>query len=138
MRIQRKCQICKTSFIAIKTTQLFCQRRCFKRGYYLRTKERLDREAAHPSYPQKMCSFCHKVSTLTFDPIKNEKGFNEWSCPFCYVTNRIIWENQDNVSSHQRVTTLLMFLQSRQTETVTPGGRSFFITRTGQMYTTIF
>jgi len=109
MKLKRKCKICGNSFVAIKTTQFFCCRKCFKRDYYNRTKIRLrQQEQAPPNYPIKECSFCEKRSKLNFDPLEHPKLYDTWQCPYCGVTNSLIWKHQNDSNSHQIISNILM------------------------------
>lgn len=113
MRMQRRCKICGKEFTAIKTTQFFCCRRCFKKAFYQKTKEHIQEERARgPIYPMKECSFCLKTSKLNFDPVENPKLFDDWECPHCRVTNKLIWENHDNSDSYQVIKEILVSTQS--------------------------
>lgn len=81
MRLKRQCQICGKDFIAIKHTQHFCQRKCFKKDYYQRTKLKLAELESRT--PQFKCPICSVSTKLDFDPIKNEVSFGLFVCPFC-------------------------------------------------------
>lgn len=107
MRIQRICVVCQKPFIAIKETQIYDSRKCFKKAYYRKNKAKLQYEEDHPSYPQKQCAFCNMISTLQFDPIKYPDLFNKLECPFCHVTNETVWQYQYNRDSHQVISNLL-------------------------------
>ena len=90
MKIKRICKICGNSFNAIKTTQYFCGRKCFKRDYYLRVRAKeIDSQKLH--FPMKKCSFCDTCTQLTFDPIHDPGALNSWFCPKCGVTAKDIW-----------------------------------------------
>lgn len=101
MKIQRNCKVCETPFLAIKETQQFCERRCFKRDYYLRTRRKMLEELANPTFPKKKCDFCLETSVLDFDPIKFPKLFNNFKCLFCNVSNILVWTHSNNPNSHQ-------------------------------------
>jgi len=117
MRIKQTCKICKKPFIAIKVTQRFCKRECFKRDYYLRIKEKLQKLALHPNYPQKQCSFCSNTVTLPFDPIKSPNLFNDFRCPFCNVPNNMIWQYSALSGSHEMILNILISNKLTQPET---------------------
>ena len=108
MRLQRMCKICGKAFSAIKVTQFFCCRKCFKRDYYLRTKTNAQEEKQRPHYPTKKCAYCEERSTLDFDPMKNVKMFDAWACPHCGTTNKLLWEHQNNPNSYQIITQMLL------------------------------
>ena len=104
----RQCKICGKEFTAIKTTQFFCCRRCFKKAFYQKNKEHIQEiQSRGPVYPSKECSFCLKTSKLNFDPVEKPKLFNDWSCPNCDTTNKMVWENQDNPNSYQVISRIL-------------------------------
>ena len=111
MQIKRKCKICGQDFTAIKTTQFFCCRRCFKKDFYQRTKNRIQDGRQNPVFPSKECGFCLKVSKLEFDPIKHPDLYDNWKCPHCMATNKIIWENQDNPNSYQIISQIVVSIQ---------------------------
>src|SRR3990167_4302246 len=111
MKINRICKVCGGGFIAIKATQYFCQRKCFKRDFYQRIKARLQDKQQNPTYPSKECNFCLQKSKLDFDPLDNPKRFDAWGCPFCGATNKLIWENQNNPNSYQVISQILVSLQ---------------------------
>lgn len=111
MRIARNCEVCKKQFIAIKETQLYCERKCFKRSYYLRNKAKLDAEKAMPNFPKKTCAYCSVVQTIPYDPIEQPQRFNEWECINCGVTNKLIWKHQNNPQSYQVITNILQSLR---------------------------
>ena len=94
MKIERKCKICEKKFVAIKHTQYFCCRKCFKKDYYQRTKERLAiLSKKHPSYN---CPVCANGTELPFDPTKNSGDFNALVCPFCGIPKSVVsyfWTN---------------------------------------------
>jgi hypothetical protein len=107
MRIQKICKICQEPFTAIKTTQSFCKRKCFKRDYYLRTKLKQLDEDAHPVFPSKICSFCTKKFPVPFDPIQFPDLFNDLECPFCHATNVMIWKSMELDNSKQVIITMI-------------------------------
>jgi hypothetical protein len=108
MRIRRICKICGEPFYAIKTTQFFCCRKCFKKDYYLRQKIRIQEERQKgPIYPIKECGFCLKKAQLNFDPLDKPSLFNAWACPYCGATNKLVWENQNKPNSYQIISEIL-------------------------------
>jgi hypothetical protein len=111
MQIKRQCKVCGKEFLAIKTTQFFCCRKCFKRSYYLTTKEKIIKQEQNPSYPIKRCSFCEATSQLNFDPLENPDLFDNWQCPKCGTTNKLIWKYNDNRNSHQIISSILVTFQ---------------------------
>ena len=90
MRIQRVCKICGRTFFAIKTTQFFCSRKCFKKDYYIKTKIKKQKQSR--VFPEKHCSYCGETSRLTFDPLEFPELFKDWACPKCGITNKMMWK----------------------------------------------
>jgi len=120
MRTERICKICGNKFLAIKTTQFFCSRKCFKKDYYVRMKIKELEKDQNPKYPSKQCGLCGKVSQLDFDPIKNPQKFNAWGCPHCGATNALVWEYQDNPNSHQLINNIIISVQAQVILDTTP------------------
>lgn len=120
MKINRTCKICGKSFSAIKVTQFFCCRKCFKRDYYLRTKASIQEQQQHPNYPIKRCSYCEIQSRLNFDPVKNPDKFDAWQCPHCGTTNGLIWKYQDTPNSHQIIGNILISFKTILTREPAP------------------
>jgi len=117
MRINRSCKICGKDFIAIKVTQFFDCRRCFKKDFYLRTKAKIiEKKNSQDNYPIKKCEFCLESSRLNFDPVENPDRFNGWACAKCGVTNRLVWENQNKPNSHQIISNLLITIRTYSQE----------------------
>jgi hypothetical protein len=134
MKILRECKICETPFVAIKTTQYFCKRKCFKRDYYLRNKEKINAEHANPTFPTKTCAYCFTMQMVPYDPVKQPEKFNKWECVMCGVTNEMLWKHQESPRSYQIITAMLAtipvhpyILTPRQTITI----RASFITIMG-------
>lgn len=125
MRIKRTCKICGDLFSAIKITQFFCSRKCFKRDYYLRTKSKANEEDRKKKFPTKACSFCEVESQLTFDPIESPQDFRMWGCPHCGATNEMIWENMHKVYSRQIIAQMLVTFQAKRdiSNTITGHGQ---------------
>ena len=115
MRIKRTCKVCGDSFSAIKATQFFCRRKCFKRDYYLRMKAKEVDNVQHPTFPLKKCGFCQVTSMLSFDPLDNPEMFNAWGCPMCGATNKLVWEHQNSPNSYQTISQILASIQMPQT-----------------------
>ena len=92
MQLKRKCKICGKKFTAIKNTQFFCQRKCFKKDYYRRTKLKLaEIESRTPTFN---CLVCGTITKLTFDPIKDEVSFGSFICPSCGIPRRTALEQE--------------------------------------------
>lgn len=94
MRIPRKCKTCENEFLAIKETQLFCCRKCFKKDYYKKTKIRIAQESfRRPVYN---CPICSNPSSVEFDPIKSPKEFYNLVCPYCGIPRKVMVEQHSN------------------------------------------
>ena len=120
MKIQKFCENCKNEFTAIKVTQKFCCRKCFKQDYYLRQQKRIKEELANPVYPIKICPFCEDKFELNFDPIKFPKLFDSMRCPSCNIANELIWKNIEEPNSRQVIQRqLLASLRTSKQRTVT-------------------
>lgn len=111
MKFQRNCKVCETPFTAIKVTQYFCTRKCFKRDYYLRNKDKMQAAHALPTFPTKSCAFCQTMQMIPYDPIKYPQRFSTWECTSCGVTNLLLWKYQDNPRSYQIIENLLRSVQ---------------------------
>ena len=111
MKLQRTCKICLDPFTAIKVTQYFCKRKCFKRDYYLRNKERLAVEHYLPTFPVRTCALCGNSQMIPYDPIKQSSRFNSWECTDCGVTNALLWKHQDSPRSYQTISAILKSVQ---------------------------
>ena len=120
MMIDRICKICGKRFFAIKTTQFFCCRRCFKKDFYMRTKIKLQEQHQTPTYPKKYCDFCETMSELNFDPIALPRLFNTWRCPKCGVSNDLIWKNFEKPHSHQIISQILVSMSNEIHQEVMP------------------
>lgn len=96
MKINRKCKICGTSFVAIKHTQYFCKRKCFKKDYYQRTKVKA--AALKNKRPDYNCPHCGMATPLAFDPVKFPKLFNELICPFCGIPRQVLYDHRFDLS----------------------------------------
>ena len=94
MQIPRECRVCGKDFLAIKQTQFFCCRKCFKKDYYQRTKAKLAEEAARR--PVYNCPICEEATPIDFDPIKDEKSFDEMICPFCGIPRSVMYAHHTN------------------------------------------
>lgn len=116
MTLIRVCKACGASFSAIKETHHYCCRKCFKKDYYTRTRDkikaRLIYDMAHPVYPTRICDFCGYESSLEFDPTKEEYRFDTWECPCCHVPNSLLWRYQDNFNSYQKIACAMASVQS--------------------------
>lgn len=119
MRISRSCKICGNHFSAIKVTQFFCSRKCFKKDYYIRTKGKLQDEEEHPTHPLKNCNLCHEQSRLSFDPVSHPKEFDAWGCPKCGATNELIWQYQDSPNSYQEIRSVLVSMSIQSSSVLT-------------------
>ncbi len=127
MEIKRNCKICGSDFSAIKTTQFFCSRKCFKRDYYVRTKVEIINEKQNPNYPIKYCSFCGESSKLDFDPLVDPHLYKAWGCPSCGATNRLILEYQDKPNSKQIIQQFLSSLEIQISQVIEPQYQTYHL-----------
>lgn len=91
MKFNRNCKVCGTQFVAIKNTQYFCRRKCFKRDYYLRKKAEQEYDTAHPKRSVYNCEFCKWAVEVPFDIAKNPEQWETFTCPVCGVPQRVQW-----------------------------------------------
>lgn len=105
MKVQRVCKICGRTFFAIKTTQFFCSRKCFKKDYYIKVK--INKQKQSRIFPEKKCPYCEETSKLTFDPVSKPELFQEWACPKCGVPNRLIWKYNGVQSSKAAIKSII-------------------------------
>ena len=115
MQITRLCKTCKNEFIARKTTQWFCCRRCFKKDYYQKIKQKNIALDKNPKVPLKTCVFCGKLYHVPFDPIKFPKLFDQWRCPFCGISNQMIWKFSEKQNSRQLIFQAILELRTGDT-----------------------
>lgn len=87
MRITKDCKICGTEFVAIKTNQYFCQRKCFKKAYNIRKREerRHERETNPARFGYYHCSFCLERTIMPFSIKRYPQKWAEYRCPSCGV-----------------------------------------------------
>ncbi len=85
----RECKTCGTEFDSIKDAHIFCSRKCFKKDYNIRMR---DKRGTAQRYPFYSCQFCGSSCSLTFDPstLDGAIRFNTFKCPSCGVTKRQI------------------------------------------------
>lgn len=111
MKINRKCKTCGNNFIAKKDNNFFCCRKCFKKDFYRRMRSHMQDMEQKSVFPSKQCGFCLKFSNLNFDPTKSPKEYDDWMCPLCGVSNKMVWENQDKNNSYQVISQILISAQ---------------------------
>ena len=114
MRINRLCKVCGKPFTAIKTNQFFCNRKCFKKDYYVKSKIRLQDELGNQKFPSKHCDFCNTTTQLDFDPIKEPDLVTSWQCPKCNVNNKILWKYEDCHNSREVIMDFLIKHKEKQ------------------------
>lgn len=85
MRISKECKVCGTPFVAIKTNQYFCSRKCFKKDYNIRKREerRVDRETNPERFGAYICSHCGLRTPLPYSPKRYKVKFESFVCPGC-------------------------------------------------------
>lgn len=86
---QIPCKTCKKMFMPKSEKNVFCNRRCFKKDFYHRKKAE---ELNNIKFPIFLCPSCHRAIELTFDPVKDERLWMDFSCPFCRVLMINVWE----------------------------------------------
>lgn len=107
MKIKRNCAVCGVEFWAIKSTQLYEKRACFKKAYYLRQKALIAEDIKRPKYPLYNCGICNMVSPLDFDPVKYPLKFEEHKCPHCSYARPDHWlTNTHFVFAYSKVETI--------------------------------
>lgn len=116
MQIERDCEVCGKKFIAIKTTNRYCKRSCFKRAFYIRKREELKNDTAHPKFPSYSCALCDTKIELTFDPVKFHLLFDNFKCPNCNVRRCDLWKhNVLFIFTHSRAVVREEFRQIKTT-----------------------
>lgn len=104
MRIKKNCKTCGKQFTAIKTTQFFCSRKCFRKDY---NKKKREEEQNRPKkYPGYNCANCKKISLMNFDPISNSKMFDEFECPYCGYSPKFGWDNRHKIKEQPTITVM--------------------------------
>jgi hypothetical protein len=76
------CKTCKKKFLPKSEKNVFCNRKCFKKDFYHRKKIE---ELNSIKFPTFKCPSCFRNIELTFDPVKDEKLWLGFSCPFCNI-----------------------------------------------------
>lgn len=97
MNVTRNCKVCGKRFTAIKQTQFFCKRKCFKKDYYKRTKEAIaQQQKINPFFgkPLYKCPMCANECHVPFDPVKSYAAFDLFVCPFCGIPRVVVFEHQ--------------------------------------------
>lgn len=87
---------CGKTFIRQKVVNVYCSRRCFKKAYYYKQK---NKERQFPVY---RCPKCNTSVQLDFDPAKRWSPWLNFKCPNCNtlmisVVDEI--ETQDNITA---------------------------------------
>jgi len=102
MEIQKFCKTCEKEFTAIKTTQYFCSRKCFRKDYHHRKREEeLNRPFKFPAFH---CQECGRRSLLEFDPAKDMELFDAYRCPYCDYSVRYGWEHRHKTTEIRMTT----------------------------------
>lgn len=94
MKIPSKCKVCEKAFVAIKHTQLFCSRKCFKKDYAARKRAEALVENARVKQHFYACGVCERRSELGFNPLKSQQQFADYICPFCGIPRQIVWTHR--------------------------------------------
>lgn len=82
----RQCLYCQTSFETNKLIRVYCTRKCFKRAYAI--KEREKAKALENNRPTITCEECEAVAIIDFDPIREWWKLEGHFCPFCFTPHR--------------------------------------------------
>lgn len=101
MEIKKACKTCGKEFTAIKSTQYFCSRKCFRKDYHHRKRE--EAQKMPPKFPAYSCPNCDRRSLLDFDPAKNMARFDAHKCPYCEYTPRSVWTTRKVVQKHVKI-----------------------------------
>lgn len=94
MQIATKCKVCEKPFTAIKHTQLFCCRKCFKKDYAIRKRNEMVVENARTKHYIYACALCNHRSEIPFNPMKDQRAAATYICPFCGIPRQTIWEHR--------------------------------------------
>lgn len=96
MKIPKICsnQRCRNPFIAIKATQQWCSRSCFKKSYYLRQKAELEKEERRTKRYQFNCEICGNSSDIGGNVIKSPQLLTRHICPWCGIPRQALWEHR--------------------------------------------
>jgi predicted RNA-binding Zn-ribbon protein involved in translation (DUF1610 family) len=78
------CLVCGTLFEPKTKNHIFCKRRCFKIDYNKRLREK--NLGGSPNF---LCPKCEKITKIKFDPRKNAKKWNDFTCSHCGYKNNI-------------------------------------------------
>lgn len=105
MQINKKCKVCGTPFVAIKSNQYFCSRKCFKKDYNIRkrTERRIDRETNPERFGAYICSHCGLRTPLPYSPKRYRAKFETFECPGCKLPRFPNPENMREEWGHDRV-----------------------------------
>ena len=79
---KRICPTCGKEFVARKDINIFCQRKCFKKAYAAKMKEKAAKENKFPIYK---CPKCKRITQLTFDPAKKFSPWLAFKCELCGI-----------------------------------------------------
>lgn len=90
MKIEKKCKTCSIKFQAIKDGQFFCSRKCFKKDYYKRNREK--QQLLEKKRPLYKCGVCGNNCEMPYDPTKNYSKYNAFACPFCGIQRSAVVE----------------------------------------------
>jgi len=71
---------CGATFWRQKSRKIYCSRKCFKKAYYYRMKEKELKERKYPLYH---CPKCKNMVQLDFDPAKRWSPWLTFQCPLC-------------------------------------------------------
>ena len=94
-----KCKNCDVIFTPKSDKNVFHNRRCFKQSYYNRKKLEELNNLKFPSYK---CQLCSRHIELDFDPMKDDRRWLDFTCPFCgflmiSVVEEIVTQEAQNI-----------------------------------------
>ena len=73
-----KCKNCNKEFVPKSKNNIFCCRKCFKKNYLAREKEKEE-----TSFPEFTCPRCGQHIKLNFHPAKDVYRWANYQCPGC-------------------------------------------------------
>lgn len=112
MRIDRECKKCSKPFTAIKATQFFCSRKCFKQDYALRKRAEKVLDNARVKQYDYSCGICQRRTEMGFNPLKEQHKFAQFICPFCGIPRSIIWQHRYDATFQFGTGTVQYVIQS--------------------------
>lgn len=81
--------MCKKEFTPKSDKNVYHNRKCFKKAYYHKKRAEKLMEVKFPVFK---CPSCSRTIELGFDPVKEDRLWLGFSCPFCSVLMINVWE----------------------------------------------